>query len=408
MARLLKSGLINAAIVAASLALTYLVTEFVFFRFLLADLPPNLRPYLSDRARIFAQTSSAHEAPQDYVALLGDSYAEGVGDWMLAAGGERSRPFGSADVVHALSGRDVASFGHAGAGSAEAMVLRVARILGGGTCYAFPSVEPPKRFVVYFYEGNDLDDNNTLIERDIHARGPNLAASTDAFLERDYGLESHWQCYDHLREMVVRMGRFVIRRQLRRESFVDLPMSRNRVVIAGMPTAAPELQLPSMALGEQEIADGITVFDRSLAWLRQHFPGVPVTVIYIPAPSATYRHNNAGVVGRDIYVPEESRKSGRAVVVDGDTFPVSGIYARSQRICEGIRAATLKNGAGFVDTRPALRAAGARAPVHGPRDWKHVNETGYRLIGALVTQHLDDRLAETCDDRWPGVSADKN
>src|SRR5438105_720244 len=146
--RRLEAGLINAAIVAASLAITYLVIQLVLFRFLLADLPPNLRPYLSDRARIFAQTSSAHEVPQDYIAVLGDSYAEGVGDWMLAAGGERRRPFGSADVVHALSGRDVASFGRAGAGSAEAMVLRVTRILGGGACYAFPSVEPPQRFVV--------------------------------------------------------------------------------------------------------------------------------------------------------------------------------------------------------------------------------------------------------------------
>jgi hypothetical protein len=407
MARRLRAGLVNAAVVVASLAVSYLVIQFVFFRFLLADLPPNLRPYLSDRARIFAQTSSAHAVPQDYVALLGDSYAEGVGDWMLAAGGERRRPFGSADVIHALSGRDVASFGRAGAGSAEAMVLRVTRILGGGACYAFPPVETPKRFIVYFYEGNDLDDNNALIERDIQARGPSLAAATDAFLARDYGVESHWQCYDHLREMVVRMGSFVIRQHLRRESFVDLPASRNRVLIAGMPTAAPELQLPSMALGDQEVTDGITVFDRSLAWLRRNYPAAPATVIYIPSPGATYRHASAEVAGRDIYEPELSRKSGRAVLVDGRTFPVSGIYARSQCICEGIRSAARNNGAGFVDTRPALRAAGARASVHGPRDWKHVNETGYRLIGALVAKHLDDRPADTCDDRWPDMSADK-
>jgi hypothetical protein len=80
---------------------------------------------------------------------------------------------------------------------------------------------------------------------------------------------------------------------------------------------------------------------------------------------------------------------------------VSAVYARSQRICEGIRAASLANQAGFVDSRPALRAAGARTPVHGPRDWKHLNETGYRLLGALVAGHLDDHPADACDDRWP-------
>jgi hypothetical protein len=403
MHRRLKSALINAAVVAASLAVTYLAVQLVFFRFFLADLPANLRPYLSDRARVFAQTSSAHEVPHDYVALLGDSYAEGVGDWMLAAGGERNTPFGSADAIHALAGRDVASFGRAGAGSAEAMVLRVTRILRAGACYAFPPVEPPKRFVVYFYEGNDLDDNNVLIERDIRVRGPGLAAAVDAFLARDYAVEPHWRCYAHLGEMVERMGRFVIRRRLRRERYVDLPASDNRILIAGVPTATPELQVPSMPLGEQDIADGLTVFDRSLAWLRRNFPGVPVTVIYIPSPASTYRHATAAVVGRDIYPLDISRKNGRPMLVDGQTFPVSQVYAHSQRICEGVRAASLANGAGFVDTRPALRAAGARQAVHGPRDWKHLNETGYRLLGALVAKHLDDRPSDPCDDRWPAA-----
>src|SRR5262249_43797640 len=160
-------------------------------------LPPNLRPYLPDRARVFGQTSS-RAVPYDYVALLGDSYAEGVGDWMLAAGGEGHKPFHSADVIHELSGRDVASFGRAGAGSAEAMVLRVTRVLRGGFCYAFQSVGAPRRFIVYFYEGNDLDDNNVLIERAIRARGPRLAAEVDAFLERDYGSATHLECYSHL------------------------------------------------------------------------------------------------------------------------------------------------------------------------------------------------------------------
>jgi hypothetical protein len=39
--------------------------------------------------------------------------------------------------------------------------------------------------------------------------------------------------------------------------------------------------------------------------------------------------------------------------------------------------------------------------VHGPRDWRHVNETGYRIIGGLVAKHIDDRPAVACDDRWP-------
>jgi hypothetical protein len=128
-------------------------------------------------------------------------------------------------------------------------------------------------------------------------------------------------------------------------------------------------------------------------------------VIYIPTAASTYRHAAAEVVGRDIYEPELSRRAGRAVQVDGQAFAAAAVYARSQRICDGVRAAALRNGAGFVDTRPMLRAAGAHAPVHGPRDWKHLNENGYRLLGTLVARHLDDRPADACDDRWPQPGA---
>jgi hypothetical protein len=273
--------------------------------------------------------------------------------------------------------------------------------LRGGDCYAFPSVEEPKRFLVYFYEGNDLDDNNTLIEGAALPRGPGLAAAIDDFFDHDYGIESRWQCYDHLAEMVSRMARFVIRQHFRPKFFIDLPESQNRILVAGTPTATPELQVPSMALDDGAMADGITVFDRSLAWLRRHYPAAPATVVYIPAPAAIYRHAVPEVVGRDIYDLDEARRLGRAVLRDGRAYPVPQVYAHSQRICEGIRAASLNNGAGFVDTRPELRAAGARQAVHGPRDWRHVNEAGYRIIGGLVAKHIDDRPTDACDDRWP-------
>jgi hypothetical protein len=173
-------------------------------------------------------------------------------------------------------------------------------------------------------------------------------------------------------------------------------------VIAGAPTAVPELQVPSMALAESEIADGIMVFERSLAWLRRNFPAAPATVVYIPSPATIYRHAVPEIVGRDLYDVAASRKSGQLVLLEGQMFPVSQVYARSQRICEGIRAASLKNGGGFIDTRAELRAAGARQAVHGPRDWRHVNEAGYRIIGGLVARHIDERPADACDDRWPG------
>src|SRR5215813_3862794 len=112
-----KSALANLALVVVSLAVTYLAASFVIFRFLLPHLSLNLHPHFPDIAEVFAQTSKAGAVPRDYIALLGDSYAEGQGDGLLAAGGDRAKFMHSAHVLQRLTGRDVVSLGIGGAGS---------------------------------------------------------------------------------------------------------------------------------------------------------------------------------------------------------------------------------------------------------------------------------------------------
>ena len=59
---------------------------------------------------------------------LGDSYAEGLGDWKA----QRKRidePFHSADIIHQITGRSILSFGHSAAGSAEGLVKLPVRAL---------------------------------------------------------------------------------------------------------------------------------------------------------------------------------------------------------------------------------------------------------------------------------------
>src|SRR3954464_688562 len=148
----LRAALGNALLLIVSIGATYLVASFVIFRFLLPHLSLNLHPHFPDIAEVFAQTSKAGTAPRDYVALLGDSYAEGQGDGLLAAKGDRAKFVHSAHVLHRLTGRDVVSLGLGGAGSVQAMVRQPARILLGN-CFLYPRLDPPRQMFVYFYEG---------------------------------------------------------------------------------------------------------------------------------------------------------------------------------------------------------------------------------------------------------------
>ncbi len=398
-----KNALANAALVLVSLAVTYAILEVVFFRVMLPDLPLNWRLYLPDRADFFLQVSKSSYVPRDYLALVGDSYAQGLGDWQLSQGGKGAGPSHSADVIHEQLGRDVASLGRASAGSAEGMVLRVTRILGDRYCYLFPAIETPKRFFVYFYEGNDIDDNLKLVQHRIRPSGADAGPQIDAFLDDDYGSVSAWRCHGHLGDTVWKIIQFHIRFGLHPDLTYNVgPVPPiNHVMIAGQPTNARELNVPSLALDDAQMDTGFLVYQRSLAWLRRHYPQVPVTVVYIPSPSAIYRHAGQSVAAQEIYDPSEPQQPGHPHLSTGRQFPVAAVYANSQKICERIRAMSLAQSVGFMDTRPAMRAAGAKEALHGPRDWNHFNEAGYRLLGKLVADHAADTPADTCDDRWP-------
>jgi lysophospholipase L1-like esterase len=46
-----------------------------------------------------------------------------------------------------------------------------------------------------------------------------------------------------------------------------------------------------------------------------------------------------------------------------------------------------------IDTTVALRMAGKQELQHGPNDWNHLNETGYRTLSDAILQQLEPLLA---------------
>jgi hypothetical protein len=188
MFRRLKAGLADALLVTISILATYAVAELVFFRMALPYMSLNVLPHIPDRAAFFLQGSKTEYVPRDYIALVGDSNAQGMGDWLLDTGGDRSKPHHSADVLHQLLDTDVVTLGRAASGSAEAFVLRITRVFGDDYCYLFPRIENPKRMLIYFSESNDIDDNYKLLDHQIRPDGSDLRHRIDSFLESQYGV----------------------------------------------------------------------------------------------------------------------------------------------------------------------------------------------------------------------------
>src|SRR5947209_2667458 len=263
-----RSRLANTALVLLSLAVSYLAASFFLFRVIIGDLPSNLRPHFPDLAEVFAQTSKAGTVPRDYVALLGDSYAEGQGDGLLNANGDRAKALHSAHVLHRLTGRDVISLGIGGAGSVQAMVRQPTRILHDG-CFLYPRLDPPRQMFVYFYEGNHLDENGyvvNLLAQNAAVTRENLARH----IEQHYAVPPTLRCFTDLADTGLKMAQFLITNT---ETFESLrkPSSHNKVLAGGAAHAAPTLQKPPIELDPRAIDASLMVFDVSLAWLRRYF-----------------------------------------------------------------------------------------------------------------------------------------
>jgi hypothetical protein len=79
----------------SAIVVTYLGAEAAFSLVGLSYVPLRLQGNLPEDIRIFAQSSKAGVVPRDPVLLLGDSHAQGIGDWLLETNPNRNGAFHS-------------------------------------------------------------------------------------------------------------------------------------------------------------------------------------------------------------------------------------------------------------------------------------------------------------------------
>jgi len=383
-----KAFLANAALLATTLAIFYVVGSIVLF--LLPSLPPVVLRALPLQLRVLGQNTKAERIPQDYVALFGDSYAEGIGDW-LARRDPRGR-YHSAHVIRDLTGRDVVSFGQSAAGSPEALVRLPKKALGTGLCESVFGMPQPSEMFVYFYEGNDFVQNARYARR----RAPGYDGSPGSVVHIDEALRAFAtvsvpHCATHLGyflSALIRIAYYSLPFVSSPPNLSTIPVptqTEQHVLAAGKRVKIPErLQSPPISLDDANLKAAAAIFDRALAWLMRQFPSVPLTVVYVPSPASVYLFPDSAIEVSELEL--------------GEMVSVEALRRISDAGCTLIYAGAKRNGARFLDARPAIRAAARRGVVHGPMDWDHFNEAGYTALGKLVAEHVGDQGGDIeCD-----------
>jgi hypothetical protein len=391
----------NALLAAVSFAVTWLLLELLVFPLALPLLPLRIHAGLPRPLRPLAQSSKALTLPERYVALVGDSHAQGAGDWLLSVDASRNPPFHSAHLLREKTGLDVISFGASGAGSLRAMGTEPQAYLDAlqrSWRYRLPD---PELLLVYFYEGNDLQDNLRDLDHTYFAGGFDPARVYDGDSFRDFVRATaaartpvaeevetwHWTDNFFLARFVLRVAGAALDRSWQAaEPAPDWrPGEVNRAAIGGAERALPDgLQAPPLELSAEELELALWADAQAFALLRGRFPHARALVVYLPSPLATYRITSSEV---DVQL---QRGEGAA------RFARAALAERSDLVCGRIEAITRAGGGEFVDARPALWEAAAREPVHGPRDWKHLNRVGQERLATLVAAELARQEHGTC------------
>jgi len=372
-------------------AAAYLAAEAAFSLVGLRYVPLRLHLHLPEDVRVFAQSPKTGVVPHDPVLLLGDSYAQGAGDWLLETDPNRNGPFHSAHVINRLTGRDVITLGVSGAGSAEGMAAfpAIAYAYSKGAWYL--RLPPPHVTVVYFYEGNDLNDNLRFLAHrvgnlDVADKVDRIDRSIAAYPSKLSMSVGWWRHFT-----LARFSADIVQQRI----FPSHPMSErsdsdtassdepNIVDVAGQAIKLPaNLHSPAMELTGPEMANAVLVFERSLVFLHNLLPSIPILVVYLPSPLSSYR-----LIGPEVSIRQYAMAAAAR-------YPKERVAEYSDAVCRLIRAATIAQGGGFLDLRPAIRIASAREMLHGPRDFNHFNRKGMEVLGQTVAEKIDRPLAQ--------------
>ncbi len=377
---------------------TLLAIELLLFGYILTLLPTRAHWTLDEEVRVLAQSSKGGLIPKDYIALVGDSYAEGMGDWYFEVQHEHRPAFHSAHVLRELTGTDVISFGSSGSGSVRSYVAEpIMRYRALNSVNRF-QVNEPKQVVAFFYEGNDLDNNI----HDLKLRYESTS-DIDLLFDTKYFDESYLagvvQETDELARKVndpkffdkLYLSRLVLRSV--RDRFVSFKAEKNngkslekgqihkqtttnRVLLDDVIEFIPaNLQSPSLELDQKQIAKSLYVVERSLNRLLEEFKQSEILLVFIPSVLSSY-----SLQGSPVSIATYHGEI--------DTFPASMVYERSDYIEVQIKEIARRIGIDYVDARPELRAVANKNFIHGPSDWQHLNELGYTVLAKIVASKL--------------------
>ena len=442
----------NLMLLLASTFLIMALGEWLFPKFI-GKLPLRLYGLIDKDLRILAQSSKKNQLPKDYIALTGDSYAVGAGDWLNEVLEKKfwdSPDYSVAHLIHKKTGIDVVSFGRAGVGSFNGIWSEpVSQFLNINSTKNYRLL-PPEYFLIFFYEGNDVYENtqflrDNLVKTDNPNENPGPVNKTRTVQERriinainkqlakvelkkikDFlNIEfekvlnrsfdnSVWKNMLFTRSILQGISNLseewrLSNKQPERKHFYPKTMPEGKASVALMDGRKIQLNVVMMNgkkielpthlqapphFGFTEVEKKLELTDKSIK-LSEYIFNESVTRLASFFPQSKIKI---------IYIPSplssykivSSHIHFRGLMQDIHVGKTTVAEENHIKLCKTIKRFAEFQGFSFINTTKSLRQATLSHFIHGPVDWDHFNKHGYQvlsdeLIGLFINEDQSTR-----------------
>lgn len=354
-------------------------TGYVIFFFITTVLPLNFivlwfvnQKVLTDASYYVTKTPvfsylipDLKRGEREQVLFVGDSHAQGAGD----AYRDRVHDYSLAHMYAAAHEATVHMTGKGGYGS-----LRAARnAIWLDTLFRrslflrdMPTMD---RAVVLFYEGNDLNNNIHELKEFRDPDSPQALIDRSQPTLRDIVVDGHLA---GAQALLYTFNDHTVRPLFDRAAGNDPHTSEDTthghvdITVAGETRRVPPMQSAAVELDDAQLDRALKAFEDSVAAVRQHFRPKRLDIVYIPSPLTVYP-----LQGEVRIQPYHAKM---------DSVDAARNAERSRVIRSRIAAYAQREGIALIDPTEAMQAAAHQRFLHGPKDSKHPNLDGYRLI----------------------------
>lgn len=360
----------NLVLLLCTLVATYGLLE-GSVRLFMRHLPMGFFNVQCRELKTVGQTSKIGLEPRvPYIAIVGDSYGAGKGDWLREERYNLNSRYQAAHVLQDKTGLDVVSYSKSGAGNFDG-ALNAINTFYVLRSYGFEYAEPETVFV-YFYAGNDVGNNLRVYEKSFLPAYPGSLSEKQTRQAYSKAMQEQY-ITGQLPKLEDRFfaGNVIFRGAESIHYIFRAPkeppdMSINSItaLVDNRPAELPLFLKEESPLGSSsgQLTVAMDMLDMGISVLREYWPNAKFCLVYIPAPLSCYQLTDQTLA-----------------------HAIRGLH---EDLIGKIRLIAIKNSITFLDTTPALQQQAKNMLIHGPTDWTHFNRTGYTVLASCLYSYL--------------------